>query len=166
MVCLFIFLIVFFEEQKFSILMKSNWASLVAQTLKNMPAMWETWHFCWKLIDYKYKAVPGGSDGKESACNVGDLDSIPGSWRSPGGGHGNPLQYSCLENPRRQRSLAGCSWYGHKESDTTERLSAAHINIRVYCWILSSIPVICMLIFMPILHFPDYCGSAVSFEIR
>ena len=42
---------------------------------------------------------PGGSDGKESACNAGDLGSIPGLGRSPGGGHGNPLQYSCLENP-------------------------------------------------------------------
>ena len=42
---------------------------------------------------------PGGSDGKESACNVGDLGSIPGLGRSPGGEHGNPLQYSCLENP-------------------------------------------------------------------
>ena len=41
--------------------------------------------------------LPGGSDGKESACNAGDLDSIPGLGRSPGGGHGNPLQYSCLE---------------------------------------------------------------------
>ena len=42
---------------------------------------------------------PGGSGGKESACNVGDLGSIPGLGRSPGGGHGNPLQYSCLKNP-------------------------------------------------------------------
>ena len=41
---------------------------------------------------------PGGSDSKESACNVGDLDLIPGRGRSPGRGHGNPLQYSCLEN--------------------------------------------------------------------
>ena len=39
------------------------------------------------------------SAGKESACNAGDLGSIPGSGRSPGEGHGNPLQYSCLENP-------------------------------------------------------------------
>ena len=39
---------------------------------------------------------PGGSDGKESACNVGDLGSIPGLGRSSGGEHGNPLQYSCL----------------------------------------------------------------------
>ena len=42
---------------------------------------------------------PGGSDGKESACSKGDLDLIPGLGRSPGGGNGNPLQYSCLENP-------------------------------------------------------------------
>ena len=41
----------------------------------------------------------GGSDSKESTCNVGDLGSIPGLGKSPGGGHGNLLQYSCLENP-------------------------------------------------------------------
>ena len=41
---------------------------------------------------------PGGSDGKQSACNVGDMGSVPGLGRSPGGGHGKPLQYSCLEN--------------------------------------------------------------------
>ena len=45
------------------------------------------------------KGFPGGSDGKESACNVGDLGSVPWLGRSPGGGNGNPLQYSCLENP-------------------------------------------------------------------
>ena len=43
--------------------------------------------------------LPGGSEGKASACNVGDLGSIPGLGRSPGEGNGNPLQYSCLENP-------------------------------------------------------------------
>ena len=62
----------------------------------------------------------GGSVGKESACNVGDLGSIPGLGRSPGEGHGNPLQYSCLENPHGQRNLEGCSPQGRKESDTTE----------------------------------------------
>ena len=63
---------------------------------------------------------PGGSDGKESSSNAGDLGSIPGSGRSPGGGHGNPLQYSCLENPHVQRSL-----WGPKEWDTTEQLRTA-----------------------------------------
>ena len=62
----------------------------------------------------------GSSDSKESTCNVGDLDLIPGLDRSPGGGHGNPLQYSCLEDLRGQRSLVSCSPRGHKESDPTE----------------------------------------------
>ena len=63
---------------------------------------------------------PGGTAGKESVCNAGDLGSISGLGRSPGGGHGNPLQDSCLENPCGQRSLAGCSPQGCKELDTTE----------------------------------------------
>ena len=62
----------------------------------------------------------GGSDSKESACNAGDLGLIPGLGRSPGGGHRNPLQYSCLENPRGQRSLAGYSPWGCKELDRTD----------------------------------------------
>ena len=71
------------------------------------------------------EGVVGGSDGKESTCNVGDLGLIPGLERSPGGGQGNPLQYSCLENPHGQRSLAGYSPWGHKELKTTEWLSTA-----------------------------------------
>ena len=63
---------------------------------------------------------PGGSDSKESACNARDLGSIPGLEGSPGGEHGNPVWYSCLENPHRQRRLAGYSAWGPKESDTTE----------------------------------------------
>ena len=50
---------------------------------------------------------PGGSDGKESACNAGDRGSIPGPGRSPGEGHGNPLQYSCLENPMDRGAWQG-----------------------------------------------------------
>ena len=63
---------------------------------------------------------PGGTDSKESACNVGVLGSIPGLERSPGEGNGNPLQYSCLENPHGQRSLVGYSPWGREESDMTE----------------------------------------------
>ena len=47
---------------------------------------------------------PGGSEGKASACNAGDLGSIPGPGRSPGEGNGNPLQYSCLENPMNREA--------------------------------------------------------------
>ena len=78
---------------------------------------------------------PGGSDDKESAHNVGDLGLIPGLGGSPRGGHGSPLQDSCLENPHGQRSLAGYSPWGFKESDTTEQLSTAqhtHIYTHIY----------------------------------
>ena len=71
---------------------------------------------------------PSSSAGKESACNAGDLSSIPGLGRSPGGGHGNLLQYPCLENPHGQRSLEGYSPWGWKELDTTERLSSSSFS--------------------------------------
>ena len=61
--------------------------------------------------------------GKESTCNAGELGSIPGLGRSPGGRHDNPLQYSCLENPPGQRSLVGYHSWGHKKQDMTERLT-------------------------------------------
>ena len=52
------------------------------------------------VVDLQKKmGFPGGSDGEESACNAGDADSIVELGRSPGEGHGNPLQCSCLENP-------------------------------------------------------------------
>jgi len=69
------------------------------------------------------RGFAGGSDDDEFACNAGDLGSIPGLGRSPGGGHGNPSQYSCLENPHGQKSLMGYSPWGREELDTTERLS-------------------------------------------
>ena len=65
---------------------------------------------------------PGGSHGKESAYNVGDPGSIPGSGRSPGEGNGKTLQYSCLEKPMDR----GASWatvLGVTESDRTEQLT-------------------------------------------
>ena len=69
-------------------------------------------------------AFPGGSDGKVSAYNVGDLGSIPGSGRSPGAGNGNPLQYSYMENP-----MDGGAWQatysprGCKGRDMTKQLA-------------------------------------------
>ena len=63
---------------------------------------------------------PGDSDGKEYACSVGDLSLIPWLGRSLGGRHGNPFQYSCLENPHGQRNLVGYSPWDCKELDTTE----------------------------------------------
>ena len=65
---------------------------------------------------------PGGSDGKEYAHNVGDLGLIPGLGRTPPV-YGNPVQYSCLENPQGQKSLVGSSPRDHKELDMMEWLS-------------------------------------------
>ena len=76
---------------------------------------------------------------KESACNEGDLGSIPGLERSSGEGDGNPLQYYCLEESHGQRSLVSCSPWDHKELGTTERLTLKlrdikiKINAKQYC---------------------------------
>ncbi|CAI9175285.1 unnamed protein product [Rangifer tarandus platyrhynchus] len=79
-----------------------------------------------------FMGFPGGSDGKESACNAGDLGSIPELERSPGGGHGKPFQYSRLENPHGQRSLAGYSpWgcrVGHDQVLSTAQHSTAYVS--------------------------------------
>ena len=79
------------------------------------------------LLSPRGQGFPGGSVGKESACNAGDLGLIPGLGRSPGGGHGNPLLDFYLENPHGQRSLVGCSPWGPKESDTIEWLTHTYI---------------------------------------
>ena len=65
------------------------------------------------------KGSPGGSDGKESACNIGDPGSIPGSGRSPGERNGNPLQYSCMENSM-DRGTWWATAHGASDLDTTE----------------------------------------------
>ena len=103
--------------------------------LLNQPEIWKNFPFSifYQSISLSalgrptdFSGFPGGSVSKEFACNDGDLGLIPGLKRSPGGGHGNPLQYSGLENPHGQKSLVGCNPWGHKESDMTERLSTAY----------------------------------------
>ena len=83
-----------------------------------------------------FLGFPGGSDGKESACNVGDLGLIPKLGRSPWGGDGNLLQYSYLENACGQGSLAGYSPWDCKEHDTAEWLSTAQF---IYNTVLVSV---------------------------
>ena len=72
-----------------------------------------------------------------NAGDTKDMGLIPGLGRRPRIGSGNPLQYSCLENPDRQRSLAGYSPCGHKKSETAEQLSTAH-TYKVYSYFLSN----------------------------
>ena len=74
------------------------------------------------VVTHTLRDFPGGSDGKASAYNVGDLGSIPGSARSPGEGNGNPLQCSLPGKSHGRRNLVGYSPWGRKESDTTEQL--------------------------------------------
>ena len=86
-----------------------------------LPKPWSTpaWIIAsFLLLSCSY--TPSTPVSKESACNAGDLGSIPGLGRSPGGVHGNPLQYSCLENPHGQRSWQAAVQWGRKELDTTE----------------------------------------------
>ena len=82
------------------------WALLVAQKVKNSPAMWETWVQSLGGEDPLEEGMATHSRTslvalmvKNPAANTGDMGSIPGLGRSPGGGHGNPLQDSCLKNP-------------------------------------------------------------------
>ena len=70
---------------------------------------------------------PGGSEVKASACNAGDLGSIPGLGRSPGEGNGNPLQYSCLENP-----MDGGAWWA-----TVHGVAKSQIRLRDFTFTLS-----------------------------
>ena len=78
------------------------------------------WKIPWRrdrLPTPVFLGFPGSSDDKEFSFNAGDLGSTPGLGRFSGGGHGNPLQYSCLENPNGQRSLVGYRSWGRRESD-------------------------------------------------
>ena len=68
---------------------------------------------------------PGGSEVKASAYNAGDLGSIPGSGRSPGEGHGNPLQYSCLENPEELGGLQSTGSQRQKSSISSIQIRAS-----------------------------------------
>ena len=69
--------------------------------------------FNWSIIDL---GLPRWLSSKESTYNAGHAGSIPGLGRSPGGGSGNPLQYSCLENPHEQRSLVGYRPWSHRQT--------------------------------------------------
>ena len=92
----------------------------------------ENWSLCVLYSVMVILDFPRGSDGKASAYSAGDPGSIPGLGRSSGEGNGNPLQYSCLENPMDRGSVVGYSAWGRKESDTTERLHFTSMIILAY----------------------------------
>ena len=101
-------------------------ASLVAQLIRiHLQCRRPQFHSWIRKIPWRrdrlptpiFMGFPGVSDSKESAYNMGDLGSIPGLGRSPGGGHGNPLQYSCLENPM-DRGAWWATVHGVEKSQT------------------------------------------------
>ena len=71
----------------------------------------------------RYEDYPGSSAGKESPCNAGDVGSIPGLGRSPSRGHGNPLQYSCLENYMGREAWQVTAHGVSKELERTQQLN-------------------------------------------
>ena len=91
---------------------------------KNINPRGKVENFCVNIHNLGLPAdFPGGSDGKESACNSGELDSIPGLGRSPGEGNDNPLKFSCLENSMDRRAWWATVHGVAKELDTTEQLN-------------------------------------------
>ena len=116
-----------------------GYAEMWQEEDKSIKRKTQVCHFIFSLLDIFIKAkgqaflgFPGGSDSKEFAFNAGDLGSIPGLGRSPGGGHGNPLQYSCwripwTEGPGRPQSMgsqrAGHNWVtNHSQTESYKAL--------------------------------------------
>ena len=92
---------------------------------------------CKFIKDKRFWGFPGGSDDKESPCSVGDLGLIPVSGRSPEEGNGNPLQYSCLENPMnkraRQAPVHGVTRVGYNlATKPTNLKSFKHIYVFIF----------------------------------
>ena len=112
-----------FLKNKVSVKQRSLLCSVQSTLMQNLfNKFLQLGDLIWSEI-LKGRGFPGGTSAKEPACpcrRCKDAGSIPGSGRSLGGGHGNPLQYSCLENPRLPRSLVGYHPWRHKESGLTE----------------------------------------------
>ena len=82
-----------------------------------------------QLSNFHFQGFPGGSDGKESACNMGGLGLILGLERCRGQGCDNPLQYSCLENPHGQRSLQSMGSKRVRHQRVTQHSKRQHILV-------------------------------------
>ena len=98
-------------------------------------SLWSDFISC--SLRASWACLPGGSGSKESACNTGDLGSIPRLGRSPGEGNGNLLQYSCLDNSIDRGAGGGYSPWGLKESDMTEWLTHLQelLNLSASLWL-------------------------------
>ena len=113
--------------------MSRDWSSEENIAGRRQKGPLRNYEHCSELIECKtWSRLPCGSDSEESACNVGDLGSIPGPGRSPGEGNGYPLQYSGLGNPIEREAWRTTISRGRKESDTIEWLThTQNMKLRV-----------------------------------
>ena len=93
-------------------------------------------------LSHTYVGFSGGSVGKEFTYNAGDISLFPVLRRSPGGGHGNPLQYSCLENSTDREAWRDIVYRIKKKLDTTEATEHASMHTDVYTKTYNSYPTI------------------------
>ena len=101
-------------------------------------------------------SFPGGSDSKESACSAGDLASIPGLRRSPGEGNGNPLQYSCLENP-----MNGGAWQA-----TVHGVAKSQVRLSNFTLPLQKLLSNCFIVVIIIILIIDHsCSNLITVSI-
>ena len=102
------------------LLIHTNYDAFCIKAFPGCPLDWSALANVQSLVESSLTVISGGSKVKVSACNAGDLGSIPGLGRYPGEGNGNPLQYSCLENP-----MGGGAWWAtvHGVTKSRTRLS-------------------------------------------
>ena len=100
-------------------------------------------HIFQSCVRYPFGTCPGGSEVKVSACNAGDLGSIPGSRRSPGEGNSNPFQYSCLENPMDRGA-----WWATVHGVAKSRTWLSNFTLAPLSWLISTILMICFCLFV------------------
>ena len=109
-------------------LVESCWINVLLGWVWNEPLCYIKCHMYWHFRHHRNsKGFSSSTQLQESTCNARDHGSIPGLGRSPRGGHGNPHQYSCLENPHGQKNLMDYSPWNCKESDMTQWISTTHI---------------------------------------
>ena len=119
--------LIYFRIDWFDLLTVQGSLKSLLQHQSSKPSI--LWHSAFFMVTCSHpfmtKGFPGSSIGKESACSAGEPGSITRSGRSPVGGYGNPLQYSCLENPMHREPWRA-TVHELQELDTTERLNHHH----------------------------------------
>ena len=139
---------VFQKEERILLALKKAWiicdTKVIIRTVQlplktKSPCQQRPQHFYEDII--RWPGFPAGSDGQEYACSAGALGSLPGVGRSPGGGHGNPLQYSCLENPMNRgawwatvhRVTKSQTWLSDSPQHSNE--TATPQSSMEWCWL-------------------------------